>query len=92
MPPISLFSGNHMATTVTDFRAPERWWSCLSFLFHPGHQRICRRRRRRAFRREGSKVITGIGVKICLPAIGKALGAARSARESMAIPVTSSSP
>ena len=37
-------------------------------------------------------MFSGNGVWICLPAIGNALGAAGSARESMAIPVASSSP
>ncbi len=35
-------------------------------------------------------MFSGNGVWICLPAIGNALGAAGSARESMAIPVASS--
>ena len=45
-----------------------------------------------AFHREGGKVFSGNVVWICLPAIGKTLGAAGSAGESMAIPVASSSP
>ena len=52
---------------------------CPSFLSHPGHQRIFRRRRRRVFHREGGKGFSGNGVWICLPAIGKVLGAAEGA-------------
>ncbi len=37
-------------------------------------------------------MFSGNGVWICLPAIGKAFGAAGSAGESIAIPVVSSSP
>jgi len=72
---------------------PERYGPrCPSFLSHPGHRRIPRRRRRRALHREGGKVFSGNGVWICLPAIGKALGASGCAGQSMAIPVASSSP
>ena len=53
---------------------------CRSFLSQPGHQRILRHRRAK----------TSFG--FCLPAIGKALGAAASAGGSMAIPMASSSP
>ena len=52
---------------------------CPSFLSHPGHQRIFRRWRRRVFHRVGGKVFSGNGVWICLPAIGKVLGAAGGA-------------
>ena len=66
--------------------------TCPSFLSYPGHERILRRRRRRVFHREGGKGFFGNGVWIRLPAVGKALGAAGSAGESMATPVASSSP
>ncbi len=49
---------------------------CPSFLLHPGHQRILRRRRRCAFHREGGMVFSGNGARIRLPAVGKVLGAA----------------
>ena len=65
---------------------------CPSFFSHQDLQRILRRRRLRAFHREGGKVFSGDGVWICLPAIGDALGAAGCAGESMVIPVASSSP
>ena len=75
------------------WRVPEaELRSCPSSLSHPGYQRMHRRRRRCAFHCEGGEVFSGNGVWICLPTIDNALDAAGSARESMAIPVTSSSP
>jgi hypothetical protein len=65
---------------------------CPSFLSHQGHQRIFRSSLRCAFHREGGKVFSGNVGWICPPAIGKALGAAGSDGESVAIPVASSSP
>ena len=52
---------------------------CPSYLSHPGHQRILRRRWRRAFQHQGGKVFSENGVWICLPAVGKVFGAAGGA-------------
>jgi hypothetical protein len=83
----TLFSGLQSHDMFED-----RYGRCPCFLSHPGHQRILRRRRRRAFHREGGKVFSGNGAWICLPAIGNALGAPGSAGASMPIPAASSSP
>ena len=62
------YGGMFIEWAMTDMKP----YGCPSYLSHPDHQRILRHRRRRALRREGDSVISGNGVWICLPAIGKA--------------------
>ena len=87
-----IIAGNAQKSRVARLRSFWNEVTTPSFLSHPGHERILRRRRRRVFHREGGKGFFGNGVWIRLPAVGMALGAAGSAGESMATPVASSSP
>ena len=65
--------------------------SRLSLLFiSSGHQRILRRRWRRSFRREGGKMSPETAFGFVFLPVGKALGAAGSAAETMAIQMASS--